>query len=135
VHVEGVARDAGDYRVGKGWAPEGEATRKVPGSFNRTDTGSVGLSWVGERGYLGAAYTRQTAKYGLPGHNHSFEGCHTHGNHLHCGAHAAKTTATTTKITTMATCPWWTCAASALTCAASCATPSQASRPCACARA
>ena len=87
VHVEGVARDAGDYRVGKGWAPEGEPTRKVPGSFNRTDTGSVGLSWVGDRGYLGAAYTRQTAKYGLPGHNHSFEGCHTHGNHLHCGAH------------------------------------------------
>ena len=87
VHVEGVARDAGDYRVGKGWAPDGEPTRKVPGSFNRTDTGSVGLSWVGERGYLGAAYTRQTAKYGLPDHNHSFEGCHTHGNHLHCGAH------------------------------------------------
>ena len=87
VHVEGVARDAGDYRVGKGWAPDGEPTRKVPGSFNRTDTGSVGLSWVGERGYLGAAYTRQTARYGLPGHNHSFEGCHTHGTHLHCGAH------------------------------------------------
>ena len=87
VHVEGVARDAGDYRVGKGWAPDGEPTRKVPGSFNRTDTGSVGLSWVGDRGYLGAAYTRQTAKYGLPGHNHSFEGCHTHGTHQHCGAH------------------------------------------------
>jgi iron complex outermembrane receptor protein len=87
VHVEGVARDAGDYRVGKGWAPDGEPTRKVPGSFNRTDTGSVGLSWVGERGYLGAAYTRQAARYGLPGHNHSFEGCHTHGTHLHCGAH------------------------------------------------
>ncbi|RQO79508.1 TonB-dependent receptor [Acidovorax sp. FJL06] len=90
VHVEGVARDAGDYRVGKGWAPEGEATRKVPGSFNRTHTGSVGLSWVGDRGYLGAAYTRQAAQYGLPGHNHSFEGCHTHGDHLHCGAHAGE---------------------------------------------
>ena len=87
VHAEGVARDAGDYRVGKGWAPDGEPTRKVPGSFNRTDTGSVGLSWVGDRGYLGAAYTRQAARYGLPGHNHSFEGCHTHGTHLHCGAH------------------------------------------------
>ncbi len=86
VHVEGVARDAGDYRVGKGWAPEGEATRKVPGSFNRTDTGSVGLSWVGEQGYLGAAYTRQTAKYGLPGHNHSFEGCGVDGNRLDCPA-------------------------------------------------
>jgi len=90
VHVEGVARDAGDYRVGKGWAPDGEATRKVPGSFNRTHTGSVGLSWVGDRGYLGAAYTRQAAQYGLPGHNHSFEGCHTHGDHLHCGAHAGE---------------------------------------------
>ena len=81
VHVEGVARDAGDYRVGTGWA----GGNKVLGSFNRTDTGSVGLSWVGDRGYLGAAYTRQTARYGLPGHNHSFEGCHTHGDHLHCG--------------------------------------------------
>lgn len=83
VHVEGVSRDAGDYRVGQGWQGGG----KVLGSFNRTDTGSVGLSWVGEQGYLGAAYTRQTARYGLPGHNHSFEGCHTHGDHLHCGAH------------------------------------------------
>lgn len=87
VHVEGVVRDAGDYRVGSGWAPDGESARKVSGSFNHTDTGSVGLSWVGDRGYLGAAYTRQTARYGLPGHSHGFEGCHTHGNHLHCGAH------------------------------------------------
>ncbi|MFT4242585.1 MAG: TonB-dependent receptor [Acidovorax sp.] len=86
IHVEGVARDAGDYRVGKGWAPDGEATRKVSGSFNRTDTGSVGLSWVGDSGYLGAAYTRQTAKYGLPGHNHGFEGCGALGNRLVCGA-------------------------------------------------
>ncbi len=87
VHVEGVKRDAGDYRVGRGWAPGGEPMGKVPGSFNRTDTGSLGISWVGERGYLGAALTRQTANYGLPGHNHSFEGCHTHGSRLHCGGH------------------------------------------------
>ncbi|WP_182120053.1 TonB-dependent receptor [Acidovorax sp. FHTAMBA] len=87
VHVEGVARDAADYRVGPGWLHDGHVDRKVPGSFNRTDTGSVGISWVGSSGYLGAAYTRQTARYGLPGHNHGFEGCHTHGNHLHCGSH------------------------------------------------
>ena len=83
VHVEAAGRDADDYRVGSGWA-EG---RRVPGSFNHTGTGSVGLSWVGSRGYLGLAFTRQNAKYGLPGHSHSFEGCHTHGNHLHCGSH------------------------------------------------
>ena len=87
VHVEGVARDAGDYRVGSGWTPEGVPTRRVAGSFNRTDTGSLGLSWVGEQGYIGAAYTRQAGKYGLPGHNHSFEGCHAHDSHLHCGSH------------------------------------------------
>ena len=83
VHVEGQARDAGDYRVGSGWS----GGRRVDGSFQRNDTGSLGLSWIGERGYLGVAYTRQTAQYGLPGHSHSFEGCHPHGDHLHCGGH------------------------------------------------
>lgn len=89
VHVEGLARDAGDYRVGSGWSGGG----KVPGSFNRTDAGSLGLSWIGDQGYLGLAYTRQTAKYGLPGHNHSFDGCHTHGDHLHCDGGDAGTPA------------------------------------------
>ncbi|GGH53822.1 outer membrane protein [Comamonas phosphati] len=83
LHAEGVARNAGDYRVGGGW---GQGS-KVAGSFNRTDTGSLGLSWVTDKGYLGLAYTRQTARYGLPGHNHSFEGCHADGDHLHCGDH------------------------------------------------
>lgn len=83
VHAEGLARDAGDYRVGGGWSEGG----RVAGSFNRTDTGSLGLSWIGSQGYLGAAYTRQSSRYGLPGHSHDFEGCHTHGDHLHCGGH------------------------------------------------
>lgn len=83
IHVEGMARDAGDYRVGSGWA----GGDKVEGSHSRGKNGSVGLSWIGDSGYVGLAYTRQTAYYGLPGHNHSLEGCHTHGLHLHCGAH------------------------------------------------
>ena len=83
VHVEAAGRDAADYRVGRGWA----GGSRVPGSFNRTNAGSVGLSWVGSRGYLGMALTRQTADYGLPGHKHSFEGCHADGSHLHCGSH------------------------------------------------
>ena len=83
VHVEGLTRDADDYRVGSGWA----GGSRVGGSFNRGDTGSLGLSWIGAQGYLGAAYTRQTSRYGLPGHSHDFEGCHTHGDHLHCGSH------------------------------------------------
>ena len=83
VRVEGASRRAGDYRVGSGW----DAGRRVAGSFNDGDTGSIGLSWIGRDGYLGVAYTRQQAQYGLPGHSHDFEGCHLHGLHLHCGSH------------------------------------------------
>ena len=64
LHVEGVKRDADDYRVGKDW----EGGRRVPGSYKETETGTVGLSWVGKDGYLGAAFTKERGKYGLPGH-------------------------------------------------------------------
>ncbi|UVW29454.1 TonB-dependent receptor domain-containing protein [Massilia sp. H6] len=83
VHAEGVKRDAGHYRVGKGWA----GGARVPGSARDSQTGSVGLSWVGERGYLGAAYTEERADYGVPGHGHEAGSCHPHGAHLHCGGH------------------------------------------------
>ena len=83
LHVEGAARDDGAYRVGRGWSDGG----RVPGSFNRTKTGGLGLSWVDTQGYLGLAYTRQEARYGLPGHAHGGEDCHPHGDHLHCGGH------------------------------------------------
>ncbi|MDY0964524.1 TonB-dependent receptor [Massilia sp. CFBP9026] len=64
LHLEGVKRDADDYRVGKDW----EGGRRVPGSYKETETGTVGLSWVGKDGYLGAAFTKERGKYGLPGH-------------------------------------------------------------------
>lgn len=79
LRVEAAGRDAGDYRMGGG--------RKVLGSFSDASSGTVGLSWVGERGYLGAAYTLQQAQYGLPGHAHAH--CHLHGvASLHCHANA-----------------------------------------------
>ncbi|WP_287366124.1 TonB-dependent receptor [Thauera sp.] len=81
-HAEGLKRDARDYRVGSGWDHS-----RVEGSYNQTETGSLGVSWVGERGYLGLAFTRQQNEYGLPGHSHEYEACHPHGNHLHCGHH------------------------------------------------
>lgn len=80
LHVEGVSRSAKDYRVGSGWVNG----RRVEGSYADSDTLSAGLSWIGSRGYIGVAYTRMNSFYGLPGHNHGFEGCHPHGAHLHC---------------------------------------------------
>lgn len=83
IHAEGLKRDANDYRVGSGWS----GGSKVEGSDNQTQTGSLGVSWIGDRGYLGLAYTGQRNAYGLPGHSHDFEDCHTHDGELHCGTH------------------------------------------------
>ena len=113
VHVEGVARDAADYRVGPNWVHDGHvdlgARQLQPHRHRQRGHLLGGRAWL-----PGAAY-RQTAKYGLPGHNHGFEGCHTHGDHLHCGSHGETTATTTAMKTNTATCPWWTCAASAWT--------------------
>ena len=83
VHAEGVKRDADEYRVGKGW----DEGKRVHGSYKETETGTVGLSWVGERGYLGAAYTKERNEYGIPGHNEAAGECLPHNGHLDCGGH------------------------------------------------
>lgn len=81
VRVEAVERRSDDYEVPKFSEPT------VDGSFSRSSTATLGLSWIGERGYLGAAYTEQNSRYGLPGHSHEYESCHPHGVTLHCGDH------------------------------------------------
>ncbi len=81
VRIEGMKRESDDYRV-PDWS-----SRRVDGSFSRSGSGSVGLSWVTPRGYTGIAYTYQDSRYGLPGHSHDYESCHPHGDHLHCGGH------------------------------------------------
>jgi iron complex outermembrane receptor protein len=86
VHAEGVKRSADDYRVGKGW-PDGG---RVAGSYRDSTSGSMGLSWIGARGYLGAAFTSERADYGIPGHEEEFIGCHPHDDHLDCGGHDAE---------------------------------------------
>lgn len=83
LHAEGSSIDRDDYR-----AP-GQPTARVPATFSESTNASVGLSWVGDRGYVGLAYSYRDDDYGLPGHNHEYEGCHPHGSTLHCGSHAA----------------------------------------------
>jgi iron complex outermembrane receptor protein len=82
IHAEGARRSTDPYRVGSGWS----GGNKVNGSYNDTETGSVGLSWIGTDGYLGAAYTSQKAEYGLPGHSEEFINCSREGDSLYCGA-------------------------------------------------
>ena len=81
IRIEGATRRTDDYEV-----PDWDEV-VLEGSFNRSSTATLGLSWIGSRGYLGAAYTEQQSDYGLPGHSHEYESCHPHGSSLHCGGH------------------------------------------------
>ncbi|CAD5109131.1 TonB-dependent receptor domain-containing protein [Zestomonas carbonaria] len=75
VRVEGLKRNADEYEIP---GAEGDPrSDKQAGSYNDTETGTLGGSWIGERGYLGLAFTRQKNRYGLLGHSHA--DCHTHG--------------------------------------------------------
>jgi len=99
LRLEAASRSTGDYRV-PFYTPPGhddhedhgehdheEGFDRLPGSFNDTSTVTIGGSWIGARGYLGVAYTKQRSQYGLPGHSHEYEDCHPHGSTLHCGSH------------------------------------------------
>lgn len=81
LHVEGSKRDANAYKV-RGWDE-----KRVDGSYAEGETASVGLSWIGDNGFAGVAFSQRKENYGLPGHSHAYESCHPHGTHLHCGSH------------------------------------------------
>ena len=87
LRVEGLKRDADPYRLAS--HEDGSRSKKQTGSYNDTNTGTLGLSWIGDEGYLGVAYTRQANEYGLLAHEEGH--CHTHGHGAklswHCGSH------------------------------------------------
>ena len=89
LRVEGSKREANDYIAPNYYhEDEGELEkeRRVGNTFAKGETVSIGGSWIGERGFAGIAYTNRQDQYGLPGHNHEYESCHPHDDHLHCGA-------------------------------------------------
>jgi len=47
--------------------PANEVSGVLPNSYSDSDGFSAGASWVGERGYLGAAFSTFNSTYGLPG--------------------------------------------------------------------
>lgn len=58
---------------GEEHSEEEEAFGTLPGSQLEHRGGAIGLSHVGERGFLGVAVSTYEADYGLPGHSHGHE--------------------------------------------------------------
>ena len=77
--AEGSKRKTDDYDI-----PGSHAEQH--GTFNDTESFAIGASFIGERGFLGLAYSEQERQYGLPFHEHA--DCHTHGpRDWHCAEH------------------------------------------------
>ncbi len=98
-HVDGFYRDADEYDIpgyaesaalrameeaegdhhegeehdheGEEHEGEEEAFGVLPGSQLQAQGGSIGASYVGERGFFGLAVSSYEAEYGLPGHTHA----------------------------------------------------------------
>ncbi|QLF92228.1 TonB-dependent receptor [Pseudomonas sp. ABC1] len=79
VRAEGSKSQANEYDIPS-------SPGKQEGAYNDTDSFSIGGSFIGERGYIGLAYSEQNKRYGLLAHEHA--DCHTHGpSDWHCGSH------------------------------------------------
>jgi len=66
---------------------EEEAQGRLPGSGLETRGGSVGLSWVGDRGFVGLSVSNLDSDYGIPGHSHDHGHGHDEHDHEEMGHH------------------------------------------------
>ena len=88
-HVDALHRETGDYDIPgyaesaqlrreeheehaheEGHEEEVEAFGTLPNSFVRTDSGALGVSYVGARGFIGVGASLFNTRYGVPGHAH-----------------------------------------------------------------
>ena len=60
---------------------EHEVRGHLPGSGVEVRGGSVGFSFVGDRGFAGLAVSRLDSEYGIPGHSHAHGHDDEHGHH------------------------------------------------------
>ncbi len=83
-HVDALHRETGNYRI-PGYAesarqlaaedetPDPATAGTLANSALRTDSGALGLSWVGSRGFIGIGQSLFNTRYGVPGHSHGAE--------------------------------------------------------------
>ena len=77
ISAQGLYKKSDDYRT-PSYTHQGQTLRTLPDSFASSQSGSLGVSWIGDTAYLGVAYSERQDKYGLPAHSHLYEDCHAH---------------------------------------------------------
>ncbi|KGM52593.1 hypothetical protein N792_05905 [Lysobacter concretionis Ko07 = DSM 16239] len=90
-HFDALHRETGDYDI-PGFAesarllaeedetPDPATAGTLPNSAVRTDSGALGVSWIGDRGFLGVGYSLFNTRYGVPGHSHEAGDDHDHAD-------------------------------------------------------
>ncbi|MCC5879543.1 MAG: TonB-dependent receptor [Idiomarina sp.] len=84
--LDGFKRQADDYRVPEFITPDGDRSTLIENSFTDDIGGTIGASFVGDRGFFGASYGRIERDYGIPGHSHDHgddDHGHDHGHDDH----------------------------------------------------
>ncbi len=69
-HIDGFVRKSDDYQVPTFTNEEGETTSTIENSFVDAQGGTLGLSYLFDKGYIGMSYGRLDQEYGIPGHHH-----------------------------------------------------------------
>lgn len=67
-HADGLLRDTDDYDI-PGYAVRGDPTSaygRLPNSSLESEGGTLGASWVGERGFVGGSLRTFDTNYGIP---------------------------------------------------------------------
>ena len=70
IHADAFGRNASDYRIPSYpylFDPARSFNGRQPNSFARTNSESVGASYIFNEGFIGAAVTQNNALYGIPG--------------------------------------------------------------------
>jgi iron complex outermembrane receptor protein len=81
-HLDFTKRDTGDYEIpgpaehhheGEEPEEEEEHTGVLENSSLESQNGTIGASFVGDRGFFGVSFNRFETNYGVPGHGHHHE--------------------------------------------------------------
>jgi len=74
-HLDLLRRNTGDYAIpGPADVHSDEDTGHLENSATRSTGGTVGASYVGTLGFIGASFNGLDSRYGIPGHHHHEDG-------------------------------------------------------------